>query len=130
MKLWPFKTGARGLSEELRGALFTMFGVESADAEPMRYVTKSGKFANVPVNRVCIFNPATLSGPELAACSYDSLISLNKGLLFTGHIFKKTDNAKANVILKRHATLPEVRDQLVTPVRTACQSSSRISGLG
>ena len=99
MRLWPFKTGARGLSEELRRALFTMFGVESEDTETMRYVTKRGKFANGPVNRVCIFNPATLSGPELAACSYDSLISLNKGLLFTGHIFNKTDDAKANVVL-------------------------------
>ena len=74
--------------------MFTMFDVESAAAETMRYVAKRGRFAAGRVNRVCIFDPAALSGLELAACNYDSLMGLNKGLLFTGHVPKRTENTR------------------------------------
>ena len=92
MKFWPSKKGAIDLSEELRGALFTMFGVESKDTAPMRYVSKSGRLGSGRVNRVCIFDPATLSGPELAGCNYESMMNLNKGLLFTGHVLAGSQN--------------------------------------
>ncbi len=75
------------------------FGIESADTDLMRFVNKRGKLGGGEVNRVCIFDPGVLSGPELAACSYDNLMSQNKGLLFTGHILKGPQFSEANSIV-------------------------------
>ncbi len=91
MKFWQSGNKARELSEDLLWALSTMFGVGSEDAKSMLYVDKRDKHGGQRVNRVCVFSPATLTVPELAACNYDNLMDMNKGLLFTGHIFEGTN---------------------------------------
>jgi hypothetical protein len=98
MKLWPFRKEARELSEELRGALFTMFGIGSKDAESMLYVDKRDRLGGQRISRVCVFDPASLTVPELAAISYDNLMNLNKGLLFTGHVFEGANSRREGTI--------------------------------
>lgn len=99
MRLWPFGKRARKLSDQLRIELLRTFGVESDDSDMMRYVSKRGKLGSGPVTRVCIFNPAMLSAPELAACSYDKMMTLNKGLLFTGHILERIEFSSADSVI-------------------------------
>ena len=88
MKLWPFGKRVRELSEDLRAELLKTFEIESEDTADLRFVSERGRLGNELVNRVCIFDPAALSGPELSSASYKSLTALNKGLLFTGHIMR------------------------------------------
>ncbi len=99
MRLWPFGNAVRKLSKELRQELLETFKVGADDAKEMRYVDKRGKISSGPVNLVCIFNPADLSGAELDSANYESLMNLNKGLLFTGHIIKRTEFSGAVVRL-------------------------------
>ena len=99
MGLWPFGKQIRDLSEELRRELLKTFSIQSEDAAAMRYVAKRGRLGSGQVNRVCIFNPAVLSGTELAAGTYESLMALKKGLLFTGHIMKGPDYSNMNVVV-------------------------------
>ena len=99
MGLWPFGKKIRELSDELSRELLKTFGIESHDAAEMRYVSKRGSLGTGQVNRVCIFNPAVLSGTELAAGTYESLMALKKGLLFTGHIMKGPENSNTSVIV-------------------------------
>ena len=99
MGLWPFGKRVQELSEELHRELLKTFGIGSEDAEGMRYVAKRGKLGNGRVNRVCIFNPTVLSGPELASASYEKLMTLKKGLLFTGHVTEGTEFASRMVFL-------------------------------
>jgi hypothetical protein len=98
MRLWPFGNQVRELTKELHQELLKTFGIKTADTADMRYVAKRGRFGSDQVNRVCIFNPSVLSIPELASASFDNLMTLNKGLLFTGHIMKAPKFSKANVI--------------------------------
>ena len=103
MRLWPFAKRARKLSDQLQYALLTNFEVESKDSDTMRYVSKRGRLGSGPVTRVCIFNPTLLSAPELAKCTYDNLMELGKGLLFTGHILNGIEFSSADsVILYDH----------------------------
>ena len=99
MGIWPFGKRIRELSEELRRELLKTFGVESEDAAAMRYVSRRGRLGTGQVDRVCIFNPAVLSGPELASANYENLTALNKGLLFTGHIMKGPEYSNTNVVV-------------------------------
>ena len=99
MGLWPFGKKIRGLSDDLRRELLKTFGVESDEAAQMRYVSKRGRLGTGQVNRVCIFNPAVLSGTELAAGTYESLMALKKGLLFTGHVMKGPENSNTSVVV-------------------------------
>ena len=99
MGLWPFGKKIRQLSDELRRELLKTFGIESDDTAEMRYVSQRGRLGTGQVNRVCIFNPAVLSGTELAAGTYESLMALKKGLLFTGHIMKGPENSNTNVVV-------------------------------
>ena len=99
MRLWPFGKRVRELSEELHRELLKTFGIESEDASTMRYVAKRVRLGSGQVNRVCIFNPTILSGPELASANYEKLMTLNKGLLFTGHIIEGTQSSNAMVVL-------------------------------
>ena len=99
MRLWPFGNGVRKLSKELRKELQQKFRINSDDAEEMRFVNKRGKISSGPVNLVCIFNPGLLSSAELSSANYEKVMSLNKGLLFTGHIIKGTEYSGAVVIL-------------------------------
>lgn len=99
MGLWPFGKKIRQLSDELRRELLKTFGIESEDTAAMRYVSRRGRLGTGQVNRVCIFNPAVLSGTELAAGTYESLMALKKGLLFTGHIMKGPENSNTNVVV-------------------------------
>ena len=99
MGLWPFGKRIRELSEELRRELLKTFSVQSEDSAAMRYVAKRGRLGSGQVNRVCIFNPAVLSGTELAAGTYESLMALKKGLLFTGHIMKGPESSNMNVVV-------------------------------
>ena len=89
----------RQLSDELSRELLKTFGIESEDTAAMRYVSRRGRLGTGQVNRVCIFNPAVLSGTELAAGTYESLMALKKGLLFTGHIMKGPENSNTNVVV-------------------------------
>ena len=57
------------------------------------------RLGNEQVNRVCIFDPAALSGPELASASYESLTALNKGMLFTGHIMRPALSSNQNMVV-------------------------------
>ena len=98
MRLWPFGKRVRELSEELHRELLKTFGIESEDASTMRYVAKRVRLGSGQVNRVCIFNPTILSGPELASANYEKLMTL-KGLLFTGHIIEGTQSSNAMVVL-------------------------------
>ena len=79
--------------------LLKTFGIASEDAEEMRYVAKRGRLASGQVNRVCIFNPAVLSVPELASANYERLMTLDKGLLFTGHIMKSPEFSNADLVV-------------------------------
>ena len=99
MGLWPFGKKIRQLSDELSRELLKTFGIESEDTAAMRYVSRRGRLGTGQVNRVCIFNPAVLSGTELAAGTYESLMALKKGLLFTGHIMKGPENSNTNVVV-------------------------------
>ena len=99
MRLWPFGNGVRKLTKELRSELLEKFKINADDASDMRFVNKRGKISSGPVNLVCIFNPGLLSGAELASASYEKLMALNKGLLFTGHVIKGTEYSGAIVIL-------------------------------
>ncbi len=99
MGLWPFGKRIRELSDELRRELLKTFSVQSEDSAAMRYVAKRGRLGSGQVNRVCIFNPAVLSGTELAAGTYESLMALKKGLLFTGHIMKGPESSNMNVVV-------------------------------
>ena len=99
MGLWPFGKKIRQLSDELSRELLKTFGIESEDTAAMRYVSRRGRLGTGQVNRVCIFNPAVLSGTELAAGSYETLMALKKGLLFTGHIMKGPENSNTNVVV-------------------------------
>ena len=105
MRLWPFGKRVRELSAELQYELLRTFGVGNKDAASMRYVAKRGRLGNGRVNRVCIFNPTDLSGPELASASYEKLMTLNKGLLFTGHIVEDTAFANRMVVLHDQRTV-------------------------
>lgn len=98
MKLWPFGKQVQELTKELRQELLETFGIETEDIAAMRYVSKQGKFGGEQVNRVCIFNPSVLSGSQLASANYENLMTLNKGLLFTGHIIKAPKFSKMNVV--------------------------------
>lgn len=99
MKLWPFGKRVRELSEDLRGELLKTFGLESGDTAAMRFVSQRGRLGNEQVSRVCIFNPAALSGPELASANYSNLMTLNKGLLFTGHIMSSHQFSNENMVV-------------------------------
>ena len=99
MKLWPFSKKVQELSQELRGELSKTFGVVAEDAAKMRYVSKRGRLGTGNVNRVCIFNPAVLSAPELAAANYQNVAALKSGLLFTGHIMKGPETSKMNLVI-------------------------------
>ena len=99
MGLWPFGKRVRELSEELHRELLKTFGIESEDTAAMRYVAKRVRLGSGHVNRLCIFNPTVLAGPELASANYENLMTLNKGLLFTGHIIESTASSNAMVVL-------------------------------
>ena len=90
MKLWPFGSSVHKLSKEMRRELLDKFEVNADDAAGMRYVDKSGRISSGPVKLICIFNPDRLSSLELSSANYENLMTLNKGLLFTGHVIKKT----------------------------------------
>ena len=98
MRLWPFAKRAQKLSDQLRLKLMRTFEIQSEDSDMMRYVSKRGRLGSGPVTRICIFNPAMLSGPELAKCSYENLMSLGKGLLFTGHILESIEFSSADSV--------------------------------
>ena len=98
MKLWPFGKQVQELTKELHQELLKTFGIETEDTAAMRYVSKRGRFGSDQVNRVCIFNPSVLSQPQLASANYENLMTLNRGLLFTGHIMKAPKFTKMNVI--------------------------------
>ena len=99
MRLWPFGKRVQELSKELSQELLKKFGIESEDAVAMRYVAKRGRLGSGQVNRVCIFDPAVLSAPELASANYEKVMTLNKGLLFTGHVMKSPEFTNANVVV-------------------------------
>ena len=99
MGLWPFGKKIRELSDELSRELLKTFGIESEDTAAMRYVSRRGRLGTGKVDRVCIFNPALLSGKELAAGTYESLMALKKGLLFTGHVMKGPEYSNTNVVV-------------------------------
>ena len=50
-------------------------------------------------SRLLHFNPSMLSAPELAGATYEGLMTLKKGLLFTGHIMKSPEAQTASVVL-------------------------------
>ena len=99
MGLWPFGKQVHELSQELRRELLNTFSIASEDAATMRYVSKRGRLGTGNVNRVFIFNPAMLSQLELASANYESLTTLKKGLLFTGHIMTGQPTSKANLVV-------------------------------
>ncbi len=99
MRLWPFGKRVHSLSKELLEELLKKFGIGSEDAVAMRYVAKRGRLGSGQVNRVCIFDPAVLSTLELASANYERVMTLNKGLLFTGHIMKSPEFSNANVVV-------------------------------
>lgn len=99
MKLWGFGKQVQELSQELRRELHKTFKIELADSAAMRYVSKKGRLGTGNVNRVYIFNPAALSATELASANYENLKTLNKGLLFTGHIMKGHETSKGNLVV-------------------------------
>jgi hypothetical protein len=83
----------------MRHELLGKFGIESEATEMMRYVAKRGKLGTGPVTRICIFTPAMLTAAELAACTYDKLMALDKGLLFTGHILERIEFSSADSVI-------------------------------
>ncbi|MCE2457717.1 MAG: hypothetical protein J4G14_07855 [Dehalococcoidia bacterium] len=99
MRLWPFAKRARKLTNQLQHALLMKFGVQAGDSFDMRYVSKRGRLGSGPVTRVCIFNPTLLSAPELAKCTYENLMDLGKGLLFTGHILESIEFSSADSVI-------------------------------
>ena len=99
MKLWPFGKRVRELSEDLRAELLKTFQIESEDTAAMRFVSERGRLGNEQVNRVCIFDPAALTGPELASASYESLTALKKGMLFKGHIMRPPPSSNQNMVV-------------------------------
>jgi hypothetical protein len=40
-----------------------------------------------------------LTAAELAACTYDKLMALDKGLLFTGHILERIEFSSADSVI-------------------------------
>ncbi len=99
MRFWPFGNGVHKPSKEMTQQLFEKFDINSEDAAELRYVDKKGKISSGPVNFVCVFDPTALSADELSSANYENLMSLDKGLLFTGHIIKSTEFTGAVVIL-------------------------------
>ncbi len=94
-----FRQSSSRTFEVVAGELLNKFGIPPEDAAAMRYVSMEGRLGSGHVNRVCIFNPSMLSAPAMAGATYEGLMTLRKGLLFTGHIMKSPEAQTASVVL-------------------------------
>ena len=89
MLQWQFwKSGKRELTPELKKALLSEFHLDEEAAGKLHFVQKRGKFAGRSVTHICIFDAIAVPNSDSSSITYDEVVSVPEGALFTVYIEK------------------------------------------
>lgn len=95
---------------EVRKILVSQYHLDSQVISKMRYMSKSGSFAGLPVKHIRIFDPALMSSLKDHALRYEDLTRLKGAILFEGHI----DKYKHAYLADRRTPKTSARDVMST----------------